>query len=93
MYQSSSDSSWNLLGPLQTEYSSVVHWISLVCFGLGLMLFLPIMLFIALDLFLWMWRTASNRTPPSSCDPKPAVNTNSNPAAIATGLDKATLRC
>lgn len=31
MSESSPDAPWNLFGSLLTEYSSVVHWISLVC--------------------------------------------------------------
>ncbi|KAM5382773.1 hypothetical protein ACJZ2D_002356 [Fusarium nematophilum] len=93
MSASSSDAPWNLFGPLMTEYSTVVHWISLACFGVGLMLFIPIILLIVLDLVLWMWRTVSNDSPAPSRDPRPAAAPNPHPTAIATGLDKATLRC
>ncbi|KAM0426697.1 hypothetical protein ACHAPT_008013 [Fusarium lateritium] len=93
MSESSPDAPWNLFGPLLTEYSSVVHWISLICFGLGLMLFVPIVLFIIFDLVVWAWRTASNSSPASPRDSKPAVASNTNTATIATGIDKATLRC
>ncbi|KAI8723989.1 hypothetical protein NCS52_00255700 [Fusarium sp. LHS14.1] len=94
MSESSPDAPWNLFGSLLTEYSSVVHWISLVCFGVGLVLFVPIVLLIIFDLVVWAWRTASNSSPASPRDSKPtAVASNTNATAIATGIDKATLRC
>ncbi|KAH8722180.1 hypothetical protein BGZ61DRAFT_530637 [Ilyonectria robusta] len=65
MSQSPQDSSWNLLGPLVTEYSFVVHCISLVCFCLGLLFLIPITVLIILDLFLWVWRMYRTPTPPN----------------------------
>ncbi|KAG5751925.1 hypothetical protein H9Q69_001151 [Fusarium xylarioides] len=91
--QMSSDASWTFFGPLMTEYSSIVNLISLVCLGLGLMLFIPVLLLVIFDLFLWMWRNISNTNPPSIVDSEPdsVVTTNPHAAAIATGIDKASL--
>ncbi|KAL4729068.1 hypothetical protein ACLX1H_003476 [Fusarium chlamydosporum] len=87
----SSEASWNLFSPLMTEYSSIVNLISLVCLGLGLMLFVPVILLVIFDLFLWMWRNICNEDPPPVVEHETVVTTNPHAAAIATGIDKASL--
>ncbi|KAF4447560.1 hypothetical protein F53441_8944 [Fusarium austroafricanum] len=93
MPQMDPDASWNFFGPLMTEYSSIVNLISLVCLGLGLMLFIPVILLVMFDLFLWMWRNLNNKEPPSTVDSDTdsVVTTNPHAAAVATGIDKGSL--
>jgi hypothetical protein len=57
------------------------------------MLFIPVLLLVIFDLFLWMWRNISNKNPPSIVDSEPdsIVTTNPHAAAIATGIDKGSL--
>jgi hypothetical protein len=57
------------------------------------MLFIPVLLLVIFDLFLWMWRNISNTNPPAIVDSEPdcVVTTNPHAAAIATGIDKASL--
>ncbi|KAL3590553.1 hypothetical protein FPOAC2_12747 [Fusarium poae] len=87
----SSEASWNLFSPLMTEYSSIVNLISLVCLGLGLMLFVPVILLVIFDFCLWTWRNLCNDNPPPTDEPDTVVTTNPHAAAIATGIDKASL--
>ncbi|KAF5001478.1 hypothetical protein FGRMN_1009 [Fusarium graminum] len=91
MPQSSTDAPWNLFGPLLTEYSTIVNLISFVCLGLGLMLFVPVMLLVIFDLCLWMWRNISNKNPPPTVESDTIITTNPHAAAVATGIDKASL--
>ncbi|KAH7151782.1 hypothetical protein B0J13DRAFT_619401 [Dactylonectria estremocensis] len=92
MSQSLQDSARNLLGPLATEYSFIVHCISLVCFGLGLIFLIPITILIILDLFLWLWRMFRAPSTPHSSKPSSPVATEPKPSGLATGLDTPTLR-
>ncbi|KPM42554.1 hypothetical protein AK830_g4014 [Neonectria ditissima] len=92
MSQSSQDSSWNLLGPLMTEYSFVVNCISLVCLGLGLMFLVPLGILIIMDIFLWIWRIFRSPTPSLDSKPPALVTTDPKPSAVATGLDTSTIR-
>ncbi|KAI6748079.1 hypothetical protein HG531_008621 [Fusarium graminearum] len=69
MSRMSSEASWNLFSPLMTEYSSIVNLISLVCLGLGLMLFVPVILLVIFDFVLWMWRNICNENPPPTDEP------------------------
>ncbi|WZH41683.1 uncharacterized protein QYS62_002638 [Fusarium acuminatum] len=91
MPQTSTDAPWNLFGPLLTEYSTIVNLISLVCLGLGLLLFVPVFLLVIFDLFLWMWRNINNKNPPAIVESDAIVTTNPHAAAVATGIDKASL--
>ncbi|RGP75662.1 hypothetical protein FLONG3_5639 [Fusarium longipes] len=91
MSHMSTEASWNIFGPLMTGYSSIVNLISLVCLGLGLMLFVPVILLVIFDFFLWTWRNLCNKNPPPTVEPDTVVTTNPHAAAIATGIDKASL--
>jgi hypothetical protein len=55
------------------------------------MLFVPVILLVIFDFFLWMWRNLSNENPPPIVEPDTVVTTNPHAAAIATGIDKASL--
>jgi hypothetical protein len=55
------------------------------------MLFVPVILLVIFDFCLWTWRNLCNDNPPPTDEPDTVVTTNPHAAAIATGIDKASL--
>ena len=55
------------------------------------MLFVPVILLVIFDFVLWTWRNICNKDPPPTVEPETVVTTNPHAAAIATGIDKASL--